>query len=268
MIIDCFPFFNELEVLDLRLNILNPYVDKFILVESSKTQSYIDKPYYFEENKHLYSKFLDKIVHVKMDKFPQETAWALENFQRNYIFKGLTELKLTVNDIIAISDVDEIWNPFFLNEIKENLQSKNFISITMDYLVFKLNLETVNKKWTGSVFTKIGHLNQVTPQGLRNIKDRIHTLNNAGWHFGYQGGREKVYEKYFSCVEPLNKTLIPAKEDFFKIYDERIKDGGSFIYSDNIQDQSVKLQKYKLENLPKYIQLNIEKYKNMLSNEI
>ena len=60
MIIDCFPFFNELDVLDIRLNILNEVVDKFVLVEASKTQSKIDKPFYFEQNKNRYSKFLDK----------------------------------------------------------------------------------------------------------------------------------------------------------------------------------------------------------------
>ena len=72
MIIDCFPFFNELDVLDIRLNILNEVVDKFVLVEASKTQSKIDKPFYFEQNKNRYSKFLDKIVHIKIEDYPEE----------------------------------------------------------------------------------------------------------------------------------------------------------------------------------------------------
>ena len=67
-IIDCFSFFNELELLEIRLNILDQYVDKFVLVEAAKTQTLKDKPFVFEENKSRYEKFLDKIVHVKLDK--------------------------------------------------------------------------------------------------------------------------------------------------------------------------------------------------------
>ena len=63
-IIDCFSFFNELELLEIRLNILDQYVDKFVLVEAAKTQTLKDKPFVFEENKSRYEKFLDKIVHV------------------------------------------------------------------------------------------------------------------------------------------------------------------------------------------------------------
>lgn len=264
MIIDCFPFNNELDVLEIRLNILDPYVDKFILVEANKTQSFKEKPFYFEENKQRFSKFLDKIIHVKMEEQIPKEKWSLENLQRNFILKGLSQLSLKKDDIVSVSDVDEIWNPNYLNEVKEKLQSKNFISITMDYLVFFLNLETVDKSWVGTVFTSAKNLLQATPQGLRNIKDRVETIPSAGWHFGYQGGKDLVYEKYFSCVEPLDKSLIPSKQDFDIIFNDRIKDGGSFIYSDNIEDQSVKLQKYSLEKLPVYITNNIGQYKHML----
>lgn len=264
MIIDCFPFYNELDVLEIRLNILEPYVDKFILVEANKTQSSINKPFYFELYKDRFSKFLDKIIHIKMEENVPSEGWTLENFQRNYILKGLSQLNLKNNDIISVSDVDEIWNPYYLKDIIESLNSKNFISITMDYLVFFLNLETVDKTWTGTVFTSAKNLLQATPQGLRNIKDRVGTIKSAGWHFGYQGGKDMVYEKYLSCVEPVNKVLIPTKNDFDILFNERIKDGGSFIYSDNINDQSVKLRKYPSEKLPVYILNNIDKYKHMI----
>jgi beta-1,4-mannosyl-glycoprotein beta-1,4-N-acetylglucosaminyltransferase len=264
MIIDCFPFFNELDVLEIRLNILDPFVDKFVLVEADKTQSFSPKPFFFEENKERFSKFLDKIVHVKMeDDLPRE-AWSLENLQRNYILKGLSKLSLKNSDIVAISDVDEIWNPLYLDDIKTSLLSKNFVSITMDYLVFFLNLETVDKNWTGTVFTSAKNFLQATPQGVRNIKDRLLTINSGGWHFGYQGGKEMVYNKYYSCVEPMNKTLIPPQEDFNNLFDLRIKDGGSFIYSDNIADESIKLKKYPIEKLPKYIKDNLDKYQHLI----
>ncbi len=264
MIVDCFPFFNELDILELRLNILSNYVDKFVLIEANKTQSFLDKPYYFDINKERFSKFLDKIVHIKMDENINKSEWGLENFQRNYIIKGLSEIQITNKDIVAISDVDEIWDPFCLEDIQKNLKTKNFVSISMDYLVFYLNLQTENKGWIGSVFTSAKSFLQATPQGVRNIKDRVSTIPNAGWHFGYQGGKEMVYEKYFSCVEPISKNLIPSKEEFDKIFNERARDGGSFIFSDNIADETVKLKKYPMDKLPYYLNLNLDKYSHML----
>ena len=265
MIIDCFPFFNELDLLEIRLNVLNDVVDKFVLVEASKTQSLIDKPFYFEESKDRYSKFLDKIIHVKITDYPKKDGWAMENYQRNCIVKGLQQLELKEEDIIGVSDLDEIWFPEIRDKFEEYFKEVKFISVEMKYLVFYLNLETVDKKWIGTIFAKAKDLINYTPQNLRNIKDHVSHVEEAGWHFGYQGGKEKVYNKYLSCIEPLDKSKIPSKEDFFKQFDDRIKHEGSFIYSDDINNTSVKLNKINVEdNLPKYISSNIDKYNHMI----
>ena len=264
MIIDCFPFFNELDVLDIRLNILNEVVDKFVLVEASKTQSKIDKPFYFEKNKNRYSKFLDKIVHIKIEDYPEEDGWAMENFQRNCIQRGFEKLNLSMDDIIAISDVDEIWNPKLNLHFNEILNKNTFFSANMKYFVFYLNLETINKTWIGTIFTKFKNLQQYSPQDLRNKKDQVPSTENSGWHFGYQGGKEIVYNKYLSCIEPIDKSNLPIKEEFFREFDDRIKDGGSFIFSDNLKDESIKLEKIKnIDILPKYLVDNKSKYGNM-----
>jgi beta-1,4-mannosyl-glycoprotein beta-1,4-N-acetylglucosaminyltransferase len=267
MIIDCFPFFNELDVLDIRLNILSDVVDKFVLIEASKTQSKLDKPFYFEENKHKYSKFLDKIIHIKIEDCPNESGWAMENFQRNCINLGIEKLNLNENDIIAISDVDEIWNPNKIDEIKNSLENHKFVSIGMEYFVFFLNLITVDKNWIGTVFTKSSDYHSHTPQHIRNIKDDVFSLNGTGWHLGYQGGKETVYKKYLSCIEPMNKSLLPSKENFFSEFEKRIVDGGSFIFSDNLSDQSIKLKKIDISthlNFPEYIAQSINSYKHMM----
>lgn len=112
MTYDCFPFFNELDILEIRLNTLDKHVDKFVLVEASKTQSLLDKPYFFEENKARYSKFLNKIIHVKVSDNPDLPGWVMENHQRNCITRGLVDCN--GEDTILISDVDEIPN---LNDI-------------------------------------------------------------------------------------------------------------------------------------------------------
>jgi len=266
MIIDCFPFFNELDVLEIRLNILHEYVDKFVLVEASKTQSKLDKSFYFEENKERFNKFLDKIVHIKLEDYPNDGGWAMENFQRNCINLGVEKLNLKDDDIIAISDVDEIWDPQKLSQIKNILLYKESVAINMDYFVFFLNLKTVDKDWVGTVFTKFAAYKPITPQHIRNIKDTIGRIYGAGWHFGYQGGKEVVYNKYLSCIEPINKSLLPSKEIFFKEFDERIKDNGSFIFSDNLSNQSIKLEKinmFEFKNFPKYLIDNQKKYQKM-----
>lgn len=265
MVIDCFPFFNELDLLEIRLNILYPVVDKFVLVEASKTQSKLDKPFYFEENKERYAKFLDKIIHIKVEDYPEKDGWAMENYQRNCIVHGLRKIELKENDIIGISDLDEIWAPEIKDKFEEYFAQVKFLSVGMKYLVFYLNLETIDKGWIGTIFAKAKDLIHYTPQNLRGIKDHVSHIEEAGWHFGYQGGKEKVYQKYLSCIEPIDKSLLPSKEEFSKQFEAKIKDGGSFIYSDNITNDSIKLKKIDLSNnLPEYIVSNKDKYAHMI----
>ena len=118
MIYDCFTFFNELDILELRLNILYKYVDKFVIVEGNKTHTGKDKDFIFEQNKNRFEKFLDKIIYIKVEDFPSlensQTSedgnkWLYENYQRDAIMRGLTECK--DDDIIITSDCDEIINP-------------------------------------------------------------------------------------------------------------------------------------------------------------
>jgi beta-1,4-mannosyl-glycoprotein beta-1,4-N-acetylglucosaminyltransferase len=88
-IIDCFTFFNELKMLELRLTELNDVVDYFVLVESTKTFSNNDKQLFYKENKHLFEKFNDKIIHIIVDEFPEGDNWSREVYQRNAIQRGL-----------------------------------------------------------------------------------------------------------------------------------------------------------------------------------
>ncbi len=91
---DCFTFYNEFELLELRLESLNPIVDYFVLVEADKTQRNEDKPFYFLENKDKFSKFLPKIRHLMMNVsdlsslYKGDGDWIIENAQRDYIKQG------------------------------------------------------------------------------------------------------------------------------------------------------------------------------------
>lgn len=106
MIYDCFTFFNELELLELRLNELAGIVDKFVLVEATQTHTNQLKPLYFQENRARFSAFRDKIIHVVVDDLPvSKDAWVPENFQRNAIARGLVNCQ--PDDFILVSDLDE-----------------------------------------------------------------------------------------------------------------------------------------------------------------
>src|SRR4029078_4600828 len=105
---DCFIFYNEIELLKMRLEELDPVVDYFVLVESAETHRWGDpKPFYFAENQHLFKKYLHKIIHVKVDeRHPEMGAWQREGYQRHGMLRGLNACK--ADYIILISDVDEI----------------------------------------------------------------------------------------------------------------------------------------------------------------
>ena len=121
-VIDCFIFYNELDMLEFRLNELNDVVDYFVLVECIKTHTNNDKELYFENNKNRFSKFLDKIVHIIVkDNIPQtNSAWDRENYQRDCIDEGIKKLSLNMDDIIIIADLDEIPDAKTVQNIKNN----------------------------------------------------------------------------------------------------------------------------------------------------
>src|SRR5579863_8430750 len=107
MIYDCFTFFNELELLELRLNELAGVVDRFVIVEATKTHSGKPKPLHYRDNQARISRFHSQIIHVIVDDMPvSDDAWTLENFQRNCIVRGLTGCR--PDDFILISDLDEL----------------------------------------------------------------------------------------------------------------------------------------------------------------
>lgn len=120
-IYDCFTFFNEFELLELRLKLLDPVVDYFVIVEANKTQRGIPKSFNFEKQKDNFSAYAEKIIYVKVTDLPAykgDRDWGIENYQRNCIARGLQNCK--PNDLIIISDLDEIPNPNLLKKICSN----------------------------------------------------------------------------------------------------------------------------------------------------
>ena len=141
MIYDCFSYWDEDLLLDLRLNILNEVVDIFVIVEGNKTWQNNPKQFKFDINK--FSKFKEKIKYIKVEDLPDgEDPYLRENHQRNSINKGLIDAK--DDDIVMVSDLDEIPNPKSLNVFKKEMRYAVF---KQKHFYYKFNLQSKNSPY-------------------------------------------------------------------------------------------------------------------------
>jgi beta-1,4-mannosyl-glycoprotein beta-1,4-N-acetylglucosaminyltransferase len=283
-------FFDEEMLLDLRLNILDKFVDQFVIVESSYTHSGKEKKLIFDINK--YSKFKEKINYIILKDPPEGieeinngdndgeisrkeilNALKRENLQRDTIFNGLKDADK--NDWIIISDLDEI--PDLTNINFNNIKNK-IIFFKQKVFYYKLNLELKTLRWIGTKACKKKHLK--SPQWLRNIKDKIYPkwridilfsekkyndiffVENGGWHFTFVKKPEDIEKKLKSYLhhreydlDPLGiekiENLIKTKE---VIYDHTV-DQTQYKFGGG-----QKLEKINIKFLPEYIFSQKEKY--------
>ena len=286
MIFDCFIFFNEFELLEIRLNELNDVVDKFVLVEATKTHQGKDKPLYFEENKKQFSDFLNKMIHIAVSDYPkQANPLQLEYHQRNRILVGLKSC--LPEDQIIISDIDEIPRSAKIIEAKGLKGIKIFEQQMFYYFLNCLNVSNIGGnrkfKWFGPIMADFKYLK--TPQRWRDIcvnlmglyhpnplyqiygflyynlikifnRNPIHVIKDGGWHFSYLGGVEKIIEK----IESFHHTEYNVEE--YKNPDKiekAINEGGD-IFGRKLQYQFVKLD----STFPKYILENEKKFNHLI----
>jgi len=291
-IVDSFMFFDESMLLDLRLNILDKYVSKFIICESTFNHNGVKKKLNFDIK--LFTKFKSKIEYIVLDKEPAnlkiinendssqlkeskilDNALKRENFQRNFALKKLHEVN--DNDLILINDLDEI------PELK-NFSYKNKITIFKQrMLYFKFNLVYKNLSWTGSKICKKKDL--ISPQWLRNIKTRkyplwrldiffskkkynnIEIIENGGWHFTNIKTADEIHHKMKSFLhhfEYENSGLNPVMIEKL-IKDKKALYNYNADQRDNKWSNNTELEKINLEFLPDYINENLDKYQNWLS---
>lgn len=220
-IIDCFIFFNEVDLLLYRLEILHNIVDIFVLVESEYTFTGKKKESFFRNNIEKFSKFLDKIIYVNLQELPYLNPeininfnigeqWKNEFHQRDSIKLGLDSIELYDNDIIIISDVDEIINPIILNKIKNKEFNINLSSMKMDLYYYNLKCKFIGK-WTASkIFNyKTYKIINKSISDIRKIND-LPELLDGGWHLSYFGDEDFIKNKIknFSHQELNNNNVI------------------------------------------------------------
>jgi beta-1,4-mannosyl-glycoprotein beta-1,4-N-acetylglucosaminyltransferase len=172
-VFDCFTFFNELDVLDIRFAELDPLVDHFVIVEATRTFTAKPKPLYFVENRARYERYAHKIIHVVVDDIPLDapTHWAREAFQRDAIMRGLTSAK--PDDVIVISDCDEIPKPALLQRaLRFRGLSRRIVAFWCDNYFYRLNLrDDAHDHRLGPRLLTMGNLK--SPQVVREIQFRV-----------------------------------------------------------------------------------------------
>ena len=245
-IVDCFIFYNELEMLAYRLHALHSVVDYFVIVEARQTHVGASKPLYFEENKSRFAQYSDKIIHVVIDlphtqaamnvDISQNHQWINENFQRNCISRGIDELasRLNDHDIIVVADLDEVPDPATLAKMKESCFSLNKV-VAFEQDLYYYNLKCKNaKKWTlckALAFNTYKELD-VSLESVRQLK--CATIPKGGWHMSYFGDAEFIKNKlenfihqeynleHITDVDAIQKK-IDAGIDLYMRSDESFK---------------------------------------------
>ena len=207
-IIDCFTFYNELDMLEFRLNELDNVVDYFVLVECTKTFTNKGKELYFENNKSRFSKFLHKIIHiVAKDNIPQTSnAWDIEHYQRRCIDRGIKQLELSNDDLVIISDLDEIPDSNTLQNFK-NKDIDGIYSLEMDLYYYNLRCK-YNTTWEYSKILNYGSYNG-DPQYIRCNSNSKGNIKNGGWHLSYFGNVEFIKNKIRNFAhQDVNNSYI------------------------------------------------------------
>ena len=270
-IIDCFIFYNEMDLLKYRINILKDVVDYVVIVESTHTHVGNEKVLYFDEFKKEFPAYnSDRIIHVIVDDFPHKAPdihcfadhngqqWINERFQRECITRGLEQISdLENEDIIIVTDLDEIPDPRTLQKIKNGEIEVSINHIEMKFHYYNLN--TVCKtNWCCGFLYKYGELldKSYTLCYMRSTNFNTPNITNGGWHLSYFGDVSLIQNKLkqfghieFSGDEYTDENFITNKIDTAVSLFDKGNDN-------NLFKQSIKDNKYP----PLYYRTYLSKY--------
>lgn len=282
MIFDCIPFFNELDILKLRMQILSPHVDYFVLEESTVTFSGEPKEMVFAKNRELFAEFADKIRYVAVEDSPMEgvTTHERDKYQKNQLIRALSDAK--PEDIIIFSDVDEIPNPDTLARILKDFDSEKIYHFAQRMFYCFLNMEetsgnllsitgefpgVAHRQWLGTKVCSfanlpgegIVYLREVSPTDPRSVR-----VPDGGWHFGYMGGDgERDVAKRIGV-----KVRAAAHQEYnSKRYLNEAVD--RLLCGEDIFDRDAKFVRVEIdESFPSYLREHREEYDFLIAPEI
>ncbi len=282
MVYDTFPFFNELELLEIRLNELDSVVDIFVLAEARHTFQKKPKELVFEKNKERFAKFLPKIRHVIVDELPgffykwrKPNAWHVSDFQKSQVVRGLHDA--VPGDTVIFSDVDEIpkaeavraaagllgitvfeqrFYAYYLNNLCTFFDTDN-IACTAQYTEDNLGW------WRGSVMLDFESFRNIgkSIKKMRLLHDlpepMVRVARDAGWHFTSIGDVERIALKLESYEHSETNTADTKNPASMR---QRIQEGKSIFLDNKSQYKIVPLD----ETFPKYLVANADKFRHIL----
>jgi beta-1,4-mannosyl-glycoprotein beta-1,4-N-acetylglucosaminyltransferase len=276
--IDCFPFFNELEILEIRLNELSEVVDQFVLVEGTRTHQKKKKPLYFEKNKDLFKPFLDRITHLVVEswpgffhKFRSPNPFDYDNYQKEYAIRALKGLPKDTN--VIFSDVDEIPRASEVARHKDSKEIKIFEQRLYNYWLNNICVfyDTHGKElpaqknknglgfWRGSVMLPLWRIKTLKQTRLyRDLQSGpITIIEEGGWHFSYIGDVERVKKKLDAYAHSEYNVSMKELEKLMK--------SGTNV----IPDEETKFELEEInESYPNYLRDHQEKYAHLIGKPV
>ena len=255
-VFDCFPFYDELDLLEIRMNILNDVVDYFVLTEATRTFTGKPKPLHYDNNKARFKKFAHKIRHVIVDDTefkPEIDAWQREFDQKNSVFRGMNDCK--DNDFVIISDVDEIVNPDAITSaINNNPNSiSTFIQPCFYYFLNCQSSEVFDKaKMAKYKYVRSPQKLRAYPKFSSHNSNKLVTIlykwcgsvrkrlwpcvihEQGGWHFTYMKSPESISKKImafshteydlheFTSVHSIKSRIESIKDPYDRDYQLKI----------------------------------------------
>lgn len=270
---DCFIYFNEADILEIRLNELDTVVDYFVLVEATRTHQKKPKPLHFDINDPRFSKFQERIIHIIVDDYPNffthwriPKVWDYEKHQRNAIGRGLVNAK--PDDIIIVSDIDEIPNA---KKVAENLTQNEPIVFQQRFFYYFLNYAVIKAPtescqicknglvfWRGTIMLKKSAY--IDAQSTRELRNDLKTkqIEEGGWHFSYIGGIDSILYKLKSFTHAKEAKQLHDLDDKAKIAE--IVASGQDIFNRDMSFKALPLS----EPFPQFILNNTAKYEKLL----
>lgn len=250
-IYDCFTFFNELDVLEIRLNELNDIVDYFVLIEATKTWQNSSKPLYYLDNIQRFEKFSKKIIHVQVpDEVFVNNAWANEEASWNAIGSALN-LLANEDDLIMISALDEIPSYQSILSVSKNYSSPVAIDMPLFYYYLNTVFRFSDRNWAGTYITSFKELDVADIyKYIVHNRWNVPAIGN-GWHFSFLGDSNTAYEKVHSYS---HSEFNHFTKEHYAAQINDLKDpfgrNGEVSY-----DRSIGVSE-----LPLYIQQNLDKF--------
>lgn len=249
MIFDTFTFFNELDLLEIRLNILDAYVDKFVICEAKETFSGLPKPLYYLQNMKRFDKWNHKILQLTPPNIETQDMFERAGHQKDFIRKSLD---LDEEDIIYFGDLDEIWKPQEITDNKiYNLEQLNYC--------YWLNNRS-SERWIGTVVGKWKTFKTNTVNHWRAHHDN--EIPNAGWHFTNCLGYEQILKKLESYDHAFEANIPWVRENLAT----RMMNGEDYLGRPHDWLGQPFLMWTEEENLPEYLKDNKEKWLHLFKS--